>query len=39
MDISNKLNHIKNRRLFDQAFNKNRQAVKKNYAPISLALT
>lgn len=39
MDISNKLNHIKNRRLFDEAFNKNKQAIKKRFAPINVALT
>lgn len=39
MEVSNKLNHIKNRRLFDEAFNKSKQQNKRRFTPINLALT
>ncbi len=40
MDISNKLNYLKNRRIFDQTTNKNKNVANSNrFAPINVALT
>jgi hypothetical protein len=40
MDISNKLNYLKNRRIFDQTVNKNKNMNNVNrFAPINVALT
>lgn len=40
MDISNKLNYLKNRRIFDQTVNKNKNMTNANrFAPINMALT
>jgi hypothetical protein len=39
LDISNKLNHLKNKKLFDQANSKNKQKNTRRFAPISIALT
>lgn len=40
MDISNKLNYLKNRRIFDQTGNKNKNMKNANrFAPINVALT
>lgn len=40
MDISNKLNFLKNRRIFDQTVNHNKNATNASrFAPINVALT